>query len=53
MSILLAAGRSCLDLSKIMIRLFSPCNTVFVCISYGLICSLVIVHNHGTHALTE
>ena len=66
MSIVLTVGRSCLDLGKIMVRLFSPCNTVVVCICYGLICSLVtvcnrgtctltglVMHDHGTHALTE
>ena len=43
---------SCLDHGKIMVRLFSPCNTVVVCISYGLIGSLVAACDHGTHALT-
>ena len=43
---------SCLDLHKIMVRLFSPCNTVVVSICYGLICSLVAVHNCGTCLLT-
>ena len=35
-----------------MVRSFSPCNTVIVCIWYSLICSLVTVHDHGAHVLT-
>ena len=46
--------RRCLrDLAKIMVRSFSPCNIVVVCVSYSLICSLVTVHDHGTHVLAE
>ena len=45
MPVVLPFGRilpiSCLDHDKIMVRLFSPCNTVDVCISYGLIGRLV------------
>ena len=41
------------DLGKIMVRLFSPCNIVIVCICNGLICTLVAVHDCGTHTLTE
>ena len=55
MPILLPVGRilskSCLDHGKIMARLFSPCNTVVVCVSYGLIGSLVALHDHGTCTL--
>ena len=43
---------SCLDPGKIMVRLFSLCNTVVVCNSYGLIGSLVILNDCGTCALT-
>ena len=43
---------SWLDLAKIMVRSFCPCNTVVVCISYHLIGSLVALHNCGTHTLT-
>ena len=43
--------RSCEDLDKIMVRLFSPCNIVVVCICYGLICSLVTVHDCATCSL--
>ena len=32
-------------------RLFSPCNTVVVCISYGLTGSLVTMNDHGTHMI--
>ena len=46
-------GRCCQDLGKIMVRLFSPCNIVVVCICYGLICSLVAVHDCGTPTLAE
>ena len=42
---------SCLDHGKIMVRLFSPCNTVDVCVSYGLIGSLVSLHDCGTCSL--
>ena len=55
MPMVLPIGRilpiSCLDHGKIMVRLFSPCNTVDVCISYGLIGSLVSLCNHGTRTL--
>ena len=52
MSTVLAVGRSYQDLDKIMVRLFSPCSIVVVCICYGLICSLISVYDHGTHVLT-
>ena len=46
-------GRSCLDLGKIMVRSFCPCNIVVVCVCYGLICSLVTMLDRGTHVLSE
>ena len=43
---------SYLDHGKIMVRLFSPCNAVVVFVSYGLIGSLVTLHDCGTSTLT-
>ena len=37
-------------LGKIMVRLFSPRNIVVMFICYGLRCSLVALHDHGTCA---
>ena len=45
-------GRSWLDLAKIMVRSFSHV-ILLLRVSYSLICSLVVVHDHGTHVLTE
>ena len=53
MSMVLEVGKILPRSCKIMVRLFSPCNIVVVCICYGLICSLVAVHDHGTHAVAE
>ena len=44
--------RSCQDLGKIMVRLFSPCIFSDVCIWYCLIGSLVAMYHHVTHMLT-
>ena len=34
-------------------KIISPCNIVVLCVCYGLICSLVTMHDHGTCTLTE
>ena len=50
-------GRSCQDLVKILVKIllrsFSPCNIVVVCVCYDLICSLVTMHDNATHMLAE
>ena len=46
-------GRSWQDLGKIIVRSFSSCNIVVVCICYDLICSLDTLCDCATCMLTE
>ena len=42
---------SWLDLAKIMVRSFYPCNIVVVCVMYSLACRSVALHYCGTCVL--
>ena len=46
-------GRPCQDLGKIIVRSFSPCHVVVLCICYDLTCSLVTMHDCATCTLLE